>query len=145
MPFTERVDGSSTSGAGIVAFSPWCMCAPHSMMPPVCGIAGLFAKAPSFERELGDRLAGMLEQLADRGPDSTGVALYRDPVRSGSKLSLMAHGAIAWPALAERLAASFGTTRVLADHGDHAIIAVPAAAADARTWLGEHELDVAVL
>jgi amidophosphoribosyltransferase len=111
----------------------------------VCGIAGLFAKAPTFERELGDRLAAMLEQLADRGPDSTGVALYRDAVQDGSKLSLIARGASDWQSLVDRLSATFGATRALADHGDHAILAVPAPAADVRAWLGEHELDVAVL
>jgi glutamate synthase domain-containing protein 1 len=47
----------------------------------MCGIAGLFAKTPAAERRLGDHLADMLLQLADRGPDSAGVAVYhRDRV-----------------------------------------------------------------
>lgn len=110
----------------------------------MCGIAGLFARSPAVERELGARLADMLEQLADRGPDSAGVALYRDPVGpDATKLSLLRSGPGAgdWAALAGRL----GGATVLADHGDHAILRVDGDAAAARAWLSEHALDVSVI
>lgn len=55
----------------------------------MCGIVGLFAKTPEVEARLGLHLGAMLAQMADRGPDSAGVALYRDPAPAGStKLSL---------------------------------------------------------
>src|ERR687895_81239 len=55
----------------------------------MCGIVGLFAKSPDVELRLGALLGEMLAQLADRGPDSAGIALYRDPAALGStKLSL---------------------------------------------------------
>ncbi len=55
----------------------------------MCGIVGLFCKSPELEPRLGDYLAAMLEQMSDRGPDSAGVAVYRDPAPSGSsKLTL---------------------------------------------------------
>jgi glutamate synthase domain-containing protein 1 len=110
----------------------------------MCGIAGLFARSPDVERELGALLAGMLEQLADRGPDSAGVALYREPVPAGAaKLSLLRSGLALedWAALAARM----GGAEVLADHGDHAILRVQGDAGDARTWLSEHALDVSVI
>jgi methylamine---glutamate N-methyltransferase subunit A len=44
----------------------------------VCGIVGLFAKHPDVEERLGAHLGAMLIQLANRGPDSAGVAMYRD-------------------------------------------------------------------
>jgi glutamate synthase domain-containing protein 1 len=44
----------------------------------MCGIAGLFAKRPEVEEHLGAHLGGMIVQLANRGPDSAGVAIYRD-------------------------------------------------------------------
>ena len=110
----------------------------------MCGIAGLFAKTAEFEPQVGGRLADMLEQLADRGPDSTGVALYRDPVPDGSvKLSLLGPGD--WEGLAARLDATFGGARTLADHADHAIVAADREAAAVRAWLAEHEPDVAVV
>ena len=46
----------------------------------MCGIVGLFAKSPEIEERLGEHLAAMLAQMSDRGPDSAGVAVYRDPV-----------------------------------------------------------------
>ncbi len=55
----------------------------------MCGIAGLFSKTSDFEAELGDHMADMLIQMADRGPDSAGVAFYRNPVPEGwTKLTL---------------------------------------------------------
>ena len=50
----------------------------------MCGIVGLFAKSADVEAQLGVHLAAMLAQMADRGPDSAGVAVYRDPAADGS-------------------------------------------------------------
>ena len=49
----------------------------------MCGIAGLFSKSSDVEENLGAHLSAMLGQLADRGPDSAGVAFYRDPAPVG--------------------------------------------------------------
>jgi glutamate synthase domain-containing protein 1 len=55
----------------------------------MCGIVGLFAKSSDVEARLGADLAAMLVQLSDRGPDSAGVAFYRDEAPSGAtKLTL---------------------------------------------------------
>ena len=55
----------------------------------MCGIAGLFSKSSPIEEKLGAHLSAMLAELAERGPDSAGVALYRDPAPAGScKVSL---------------------------------------------------------
>lgn len=72
----------------------------------MCGIAGLFAKTPAAQAPLGADLAGMLGQLVDRGPDSAGLAVYRDPVPVGTvKVSVLHRGgaAIDLPALAATL------------------------------------------
>lgn len=42
----------------------------------MCGIVGLFLKDKSLEPQLGSLLAGMLEVMTDRGPDSAGFAVY---------------------------------------------------------------------
>src|SRR5438128_8800224 len=55
----------------------------------MCGIVGLFCKSPELEPRLGEYLSAMLVQMSDRGPDSAGVALYREPAPAGcSKLTL---------------------------------------------------------
>ena len=68
----------------------------------MCGIVGLFAKSPEIEERLGVHLAAMLVQMSSRGPDSAGVAVYRDPAPSGaSKLTLYsADSGEAWGAVA---------------------------------------------
>jgi methylamine---glutamate N-methyltransferase subunit A len=55
----------------------------------MCGIVGLFCKSSELEPKLGEHLAAMLAQMNDRGPDSAGVAVYRDPAPDGTtKLTL---------------------------------------------------------
>jgi hypothetical protein len=75
----------------------------------MCGIAGLYTKSAAVRGELGAHLAAMLEQLALRGPDSAGAALYRAPAPDGScKVSLHdVGGAPDWPAVTELLAERF--------------------------------------
>ena len=51
----------------------------------MCGIVGLFAKSPAIEERLGVHLVAMLAQMSDRGPDSAGVAVYRDPAPTGRR------------------------------------------------------------
>jgi glutamate synthase domain-containing protein 1 len=49
----------------------------------MCGIVGLFCKSPELEPRLGEYLSAMLVQMNDRGPDSAGVAVYRNPAPPG--------------------------------------------------------------
>jgi len=44
----------------------------------MCGIVGLHLRDPALYPSLGGLLAGMMGQLAERGPDSAGVAVYGD-------------------------------------------------------------------
>jgi methylamine---glutamate N-methyltransferase subunit A len=112
----------------------------------MCGIAGLFAKSPEIEDALGAHLGAMLEQLGDRGPDSTGVALYRNRVASASKLSLLAlDGGVDWSRLAADAGTALGATSLLCDHGDHVVLRVDADASAARAWISEHHPEVVVI
>ena len=74
----------------------------------MCGIVGLFAKHPEIEARLGEHLSTMLVQMSDRGPDSAGVAVYRDPAPAGSsKLTLFsADPREDWPVLGAALGVS---------------------------------------
>ena len=48
----------------------------------MCGIVGLHLRNPELVPQLGGLLTGMLGEMADRGSDSAGVAVYGDPVWS---------------------------------------------------------------
>ena len=63
----------------------------------MCGIVGIYLKNEALNPKLGELLAAMLIQMSDRGPDSAGIALYRDPVAASScKLTLHAAGEYDW-------------------------------------------------
>ena len=59
----------------------------------MCGIVGIFCKSPALEERLGELVSGMLIQMGDRGPDSAGVAIYRDPVAAGREQAVALFGA----------------------------------------------------
>jgi glutamate synthase domain-containing protein 1 len=103
----------------------------------MCGIVGLFAKTEAMEQRLGHYLTDMLIEMQDRGPDSAGVALYRDPVPDGwVKLSLTTAGEhFDWSDLTARLKAAFGQAEH-AVRSSHAVVKVKGAFDDVRAWLG---------
>lgn len=129
-----------------VEFRPLYMCDVYSTMRSMCGIAGLFAKSREVEHNLGRLIVSMMAQLADRGPDSAGLALYRNPVVSGTKLSLLATAEYtAWPDVVAGLVERFGGAELLVDHGQHAIVHVASEASAARSWLAEQLPVLAVI
>src|SRR5436190_1756855 len=93
----------------------------------MCGIVGLFAKSPDVEERLGVHLAAMLSQMADRGPDSAGVAVYRDPAPDGStKLTLFSSDPLQdWQSLSPEVSV----------RSSHAVVVVEAEAAEAEAWV----------
>jgi methylamine---glutamate N-methyltransferase subunit A len=103
----------------------------------MCGIVGLFSKSPEIERSLGSHLAAMLEQMSDRGPDSAGVAVYRDPASSGSsKLTLYSADALQdWDALAAELGNAFGGSPAPEVRASHAVFVVDADAPEVEAWV----------
>ena len=48
----------------------------------MCGIVGLHLRTPELYPRLGELLTGMLCEMGNRGSDSTGVAVYGDPLWS---------------------------------------------------------------
>ncbi len=113
----------------------------------MCGIAGLFSKTSAIEADLGAHLSDMLVQLADRGPDSAGVALYRDPAEAGSsKVSLHSPDPdYAWEALARSLRSDFGGSHEPQVRASHAVLVVDADASDAQGWLRHHHPELRIM
>ena len=113
----------------------------------MCGIVGLFCKSRELEPRLGEYLAAMLEQMSDRGPDSAGVAVYRDPAPSGSsKLTLYSFDPeMSWGALRAELAEAFGGAHEDGVRANHAVFVVEGEAADVEDWIRRHRPDVRVM
>jgi glutamate synthase domain-containing protein 1 len=109
----------------------------------MCGIVGLFAKSSDVEARLGADLAAMLVQLSDRGPDSAGVAFYRDEAPAGStKLTLYSPRAGEdWGAVAEGL----GAVHDPVVRATHACVVVESEADEAEDWVRTHRPDLRVM
>jgi methylamine---glutamate N-methyltransferase subunit A len=112
----------------------------------MCGIAGLFSKSTSIEEQLGAHLSAMLSQLADRGPDSAGVAIYRDPAPAGAcKVSLFSAGAEApWERLSAELATELGGGEYEV-RASHALFVVAEEPARVQAWLRERHPELRVM
>ena len=103
----------------------------------MCGIVGLFAKSASIEDSLGLHIADMLIQMTERGPDSAGVAVYRNSVGKGkTKLSLY-HPDLEydWSSLQNELDSAFDGETNLEVRVNHGLIVVNAESAKVRGWL----------
>jgi glutamate synthase domain-containing protein 1 len=103
----------------------------------MCGIVGVFSKSTEIEAGLGRHLAAMLGQMGDRGPDSAGIAVYRNPAPPGSsKLTLFSADALQdWEALAGELANAFGGSPDVSVRSSHAVFVVDAEASEAESWV----------
>jgi len=106
----------------------------------VCGIVGLYTQSAALEPRLGELTAAMLVELADRGPDSAGVAVYRDPAPAGTtKLTLHCpdpgHD---WAPVRAALADAFADARVADVRATHAVLLVAGAGDAVEAWLRRH-------
>jgi glutamate synthase domain-containing protein 1 len=113
----------------------------------MCGIAGLYIKSPELEERLGELLAGMLQQLSDRGPDSAGVAFYLEAAPKGSS-KLSVHSATAdprWNALSAELERAFGSASAPAVRATHAVFVVGADAEAVEQWMLESHPELTVM
>ena len=113
----------------------------------MCGIAGLFSKSTAVEENLGAHLSGMLGQLADRGPDSAGVAFYRDPAPAGScKVSLFSpEEDYPWHELRKELSESFGEVGEPEVRATHALFVVDDDGDQLQRWLAAQHPELRVM
>jgi methylamine---glutamate N-methyltransferase subunit A len=84
----------------------------------MCGVVGLLVRDRSLEPELGSMLVSMIEALEERGPDSSGIAVYSDNPESGSpgsgerrlKVTLGSDGPLNQQAVLNALTAHYGSS-----------------------------------
>jgi glutamate synthase domain-containing protein 1 len=112
----------------------------------MCGIVGLHLKTPAAEHQLGALMIPMLEALARRGPDSTGIATYRHDLAAGEiKCSLRAPGAgYPWPELAAHLEEDLGGRVTVRPRADDAVVVASGPAARVLAALRRLAPDVGV-
>jgi amidophosphoribosyltransferase len=105
----------------------------------MCGIVGLFSRSPEIESDLGEHLAKMLVQMRDRGPDSSGVAIYREPLPAG--MALLSVQSVEdgpdWEAIERRIGAGLEVISLQAIAAGHAVVTVDAEAGEAERWVDE--------
>jgi glutamate synthase domain-containing protein 1 len=113
----------------------------------MCGIVGLFSKSDAISERLGELLSKMLVQMNDRGPDSAGVAVYRNPVPAGqTKLTLhAAAGGYRWEVVRDSLQAAFGGEPEPDVRATHAVFVVAAEADEAQAHVRLHHPELRVM
>jgi amidophosphoribosyltransferase len=89
----------------------------------MCGIVGLFLKDEALQPRLGALMAPMLAEMTDRGPDSAGIAIYRNgaPVPT---LSCLAPDGFDWDMAAASLTRATGAEVSVERIADHALLRV---------------------
>jgi amidophosphoribosyltransferase len=113
----------------------------------MCGIVGLFLKHQALRPNLGAMVSRMLIGMGDRGPDSAGLAIYRDPAPPGStKMTLRrAHGSQSWENLITELEAGLGISVSGKEFDDHLLLRGATDAGTMRDWLKENRPDIRVV
>jgi glutamate synthase domain-containing protein 1 len=112
----------------------------------MCGIVGLLVKKPALREQLGAWMVPMLIGMTERGPDSSGMAVFTQPLPQGErKLSLYCQAPeFDWKALEGRLSERFAGVS-LEVKANHAVMSTSSAPLDVRTWLATRQPEVHVL
>jgi glutamate synthase domain-containing protein 1 len=112
----------------------------------MCGIVGLFLKDQRLEPELGALFGPMLVAMQERGPDSAGFAVYRNPVPDGSLKLTLHHPdeAFAWEEIVEGLGAHLGNVVEFDVLATHAVCVLDGSEAAAREWLSANHPGVRI-
>jgi glutamate synthase domain-containing protein 1 len=104
----------------------------------MCGIVGLFLKDPALEPRLGSMLAGMLEVMSDRGPDSAGFAVYGQGTPDRLKLTVRG-GRL------DEVVAALGGEVESRLRDTHLVLSLPSVREDwVRGWLATERPDLVV-
>jgi methylamine---glutamate N-methyltransferase subunit A len=92
----------------------------------MCGIVGLFLKNKALEPKLGSMMAGMLETMCDRGPDSAGFAVYGAGEKGHIKLTVRAMPPrYDFANVATRLSEAIGSPVSVEMRDSHGVFTIP--------------------
>ena len=113
----------------------------------MCGIVGLYLKNRALEPQLGALFEPMLLEMTQRGPDSTGFAVYRDPAPAGQVKLVLQHPdpAFDWASVAAGLSEQFNVEVVSSVHHTHCLLRLCVVESALRRYLHEHNPAYAVV
>ena len=113
----------------------------------MCGIVGLYLKNPKLQPKLGAMFKPMLLEMTSRGPDSAGVAIYRNPVKQGYIKFSLAHddSRFDWDGVGRGLEAAFECEAAVSRIANHAILTTDAEEDDVTAWLKTHRPGVRIV
>jgi len=113
----------------------------------MCGIVGLFIKDPSLEPELGSMLSEMLITMSDRGPDSAGIAIYKDNGNNNAKMTIQSENAEEdFARLDKKLSDAIGTSVSISNASTHAVLSFDASKLEeARQALKDINQDIRIM
>ena len=103
----------------------------------MCGIVGLFSKSPFIEDQLGELVARMLLEMAERGPDSTGIAVYRDSAPEAmAKITLLSpETEFDWQQMDDEMSRAFPGFGSVSPAQNHAVVTTTVPAGRFREWV----------
>jgi len=107
----------------------------------MCGIVGLYLKNQALRPELGVLFQPMLVEMKSRGPDSAGVAIYRDPVAANQVKYSLAHDQADydWQQLSAALDNDCQCSSSIQQIDSHAILVCDAPEQCVRDWLKSNQ------
>lgn len=103
----------------------------------MCGIVGLMMKRPEQRAILGREVLPMLDCMAERGPDSAGLAVFGEPLPAGLRFSLFSYdgGETDWLALHGAIEQELHCNGQIYPQGDRASLISGVDPAGLREWL----------
>jgi glutamate synthase domain-containing protein 1 len=106
----------------------------------MCGIVGLLAKKPEFQRRLGELLTPMLVCMGDRGPDSAGLAIFLTKIEPTLRqYSLFSREAnFDWRGLGDLLARDLRANHAMESLANHGKLTSSITPGQFKAWLAEN-------
>ena len=113
----------------------------------MCGIVGLYLKNAELQAQLGKMFQPMLVEMSSRGPDSAGVAIYRNPVKAGQTKFSLAHNdpEFSWKTLETELAATHQCDVSVYPVATHCILVTDADEAKVVRWLKNSQSEIRIV
>ena len=112
----------------------------------MCGIVGLYLKNKTLNSQLGKLFSPMLLQMGDRGPDSSGIAVYRDENNGSNKITLYSsEKSFQWEKFLKLLNNNFLEKSSIKVVSSHAILNTTLETDIFREWLNNNFVDLRVM
>jgi amidophosphoribosyltransferase len=113
----------------------------------MCGIVGLYLKNPKLQPKLGAMFKPMIIEMTNRGPDSAGVAVYRNAVKKNQTKFSLAHDNpnYDWKKIDTGLEKALRCDATIKKIGNHCILVTTAKEPAVVKWLKAHHPQVRVV